>query len=70
MADKPAATAPKTRTRIPGTHALHVTINDTLYDKLMSTADGRPINVWLSKLVERHIPKVEELGPKSLFPEG
>ena len=63
-------TAPKKRTRPPGTHSLHVTVNDKLYAQLEATADGRPLNIWLSKLVERHISKVPELGEKMLFPEA
>ena len=61
MADKPA-TAAKKRTRPPGIHALHVTINESLRTQLEKTADGRPLNVWLSKLIERHIPDCKELA--------
>ena len=65
MADKPAAPTKK-RTRPPGTYSFHVTINESLYDTLRRTADGRPINVWLSKLIERHISKCPELSATSL----
>ena len=48
------AAKPKKRTTTPGTRALHVTISDEQFAALEESADGRPINVWLSKLVERH----------------
>ena len=54
---KPAVPAKK-RTRPPGTHGLHVTLTDALYAKLEKTADGRPINVWLSRLIERNFDKL------------
>ena len=49
-----AKQVPKKRLPKPGTRALHVTITDDQYTLLESSADGRPINVWLSKLIERH----------------
>ena len=71
MADvKPTAQKNWTRRVPPGTHSLHVTVNDKLYAQLEATADGRRINIWLSKLIERHISKVPELSGKMLFPEA
>ena len=55
---EPKAVPAKKRTRPPGTHSLHVTIPDALYAKLEKTADGRPLNVWLSRLVERNFDKL------------
>lgn len=50
------ATPAKKRTprKKPGQHNLHVSISDAMFEQLEKSADGRPINVWLSKLVERH----------------
>jgi predicted HicB family RNase H-like nuclease len=69
MADKPAAPTKK-QTRPPGTHALRVTINESLRTSLEATADGRPLNVWLSKLVERHISKCPEVFITFQIPEA
>jgi hypothetical protein len=55
----------KKRTRPPGTHSLHVTISDALYEDLEKTADGRPVNAWLSRLIERNSKNFKEL----VFPE-
>lgn len=53
MADQKDTKQPKrTRTK-PGVHSLYVTVSDEMYAKLEKTADGRPINVWLSRLIER-----------------
>lgn len=38
----------------PGFKSLKVTLSDEHHAALEKTADGRPTNVWLSKLVERH----------------
>jgi hypothetical protein len=46
----------KTRT-VPGEHSLYVHVPDELYAKLQETADGRPLNVWLSRLVVRNFDK-------------
>jgi hypothetical protein len=54
--------APKKRTRTPGTHTLQVTISDALFAKLEATADGRPINLWLSRLIERNATNFPELS--------
>lgn len=43
----------------PGFHSLFVSIPDAQYAQLESTADGRPINVWLSRLIERHFASFE-----------
>ena len=51
----------KKRTRPAGTHTLQVTISDALFAKLEATADGRPINLWLSRLIERNAHNLAEL---------
>jgi hypothetical protein len=43
----------------PGFHSLFVYIPDAQFAQLESTADGRPINVWLSRLIERHFASFE-----------
>ena len=43
----------------PGFHSLFVSVPDAQYAQLESTADGRPINVWLSRLIERHFASFE-----------
>ena len=48
------AKTPKKRVPKPGMHNLHVSISDEVYSLLEKTADGRPLNVWLSKLIERN----------------
>ena len=47
----------RTRTK-PGQHSLFVHVNDAQYAKLQETADGRPLNVWLSRLIERNFDKL------------
>ena len=37
----------------PGYHSLYVEVSDEFYERLEKTADGRNINVWLSRLIER-----------------
>lgn len=46
-------TQPKRTRSKPGTHNVFVTVSDEFYAKLEKSADGRPVNVWLSRLVER-----------------
>jgi hypothetical protein len=55
---EPKAAPAKKRTRPPGFHSLHVLLDDSLYAKLEATADGRPINVWLSRLIQRNFDKL------------
>ena len=43
----------------PGFHSLFVSVPDAQYAQLESTADGRPINVWLSRLIDRHFASFE-----------
>jgi hypothetical protein len=56
----------KKRTRPPGTHSLHVTLTDALYVKLEATADGRPVNVWLSRIIERNAHNLAELRAQKI----
>lgn len=46
------STIKPTRTRTkPGEHSLYVTLDDQTFADLEETADGRPLNMWLSKLI-------------------
>lgn len=53
-------TAPKKRTVPPGERSLHVTVTQDIFDELEKSADGRPINVWLSKLIGRNFAKFDK----------
>ena len=50
---------PARRRTKPGFHSLLVSVPDAQYAQLESTADGRPINVWLSRLIDRHFASFE-----------
>lgn len=54
--------APKKRVPPAGTRSLHITIAESLYAKIEQTADGRPINDWLSRLIERNAKNFPELA--------
>jgi hypothetical protein len=57
---KPGKPITRTRTK-PGQHGLFVAVSDAHHELLTKSADGRPINVWLSKLIERHIKEWTEV---------
>ena len=63
MTDKNTSTAKAvTRTRTKeGYRSLFVTIPEEKYAKLEETADGRPINLWLSRLIDRHFETMIEV---------
>jgi len=61
--------APKKRTRPPGTHSLHVTLTDALYAKIEATADGRPVNMWLARIIERNAHNLPELRAQKTISE-
>ena len=48
--DPANAPVKKSRTK-PGQHGLFVTLTDNEFHNLTESADGRPLNVWLSKLI-------------------
>ncbi|MGB9407978.1 MAG: hypothetical protein WCA89_10605 [Terracidiphilus sp.] len=50
--------APRTK---PGQRGLFVNVSDAHHELLTKSADGRPVNIWLSKLVERHIEEWTEI---------
>jgi hypothetical protein len=55
MAGTAAANATKSKPRSkPGYKSLQVALTEAHFEKLEKSADGRPLNIWLSKLIERH----------------
>ena len=54
----PVPAITRTRTK-PGYHGLYIRVTDEHYAELEKTADGRPLNVWLSRLVDRNFDKLQ-----------
>lgn len=54
-AKKKVADQPKRARTKPGHVSLFVSVSDNSYHNLCESADGRPLNVWLSLLIERNL---------------
>jgi hypothetical protein len=50
---------PARRRTKEGFHGLFVSVSDEHFAELEKTADGRPLNVWLSRLVDRNFSKLQ-----------